>query len=61
MTVAVPATYNGKLDGVCGNGDGNSDNDLTTADGLDVRNDANAFNLVGDSYVVPDPEQPDLS
>lgn len=61
ITVSVPSTYNGKMIGLCGNGDGDPDNDLTSADGVDVRGQANAFNLVGDSYVVPDPEQPNMA
>jgi zonadhesin len=56
-SVTVPVQFAGLLQGICGNYDGNPGNDLTTADGVDVRVQPNAANLVGDSYVVSDPEE----
>ena len=60
ITVNVPTTlYVGEMCGMCGNNDNNAENDLTMANGTYVGYLPNAGNLVGDSYVVPDPAQID--
>jgi von Willebrand factor type D domain len=61
ITVSVPDVYAGKMTGISGNNDEDPNNDLILANGTDVSNSTNAFNLVGDSYLVPDREQPDIT
>ena len=57
-SVFVPNTYRSQLTGLCGNCDGNVDNDWTTMDGQDIRNDGNRYNILGNSYQVNDPKDP---
>jgi hypothetical protein len=61
IIVNVPAEYNGKMCGLCGNNDNNPNNDLTLANGTFVGNFENGANLFGDSYLVDDPENTDAS
>jgi hypothetical protein len=58
VNVYVPSTYHSNMYGFCGNNDGNSGNDLTLANGTYVGNKQNAVNLVGDSFVTYDSEDP---
>lgn len=56
LTVSIPRTlYSGRVNGLCGNSDGNTTNDWTKSDGTDVSGQPLAANLLGDSFVVPDP------
>jgi len=57
--VFVPQSYGHLMCGVCGNFNGNSLDDYTTASGTDASHDPNPGKSVGDSYIVPDVEQPD--
>ena len=59
ITVSVPPQYRNLMCGMCGNYDGNPNNDLALANGTHVDGNSNAANLVGDSFVVTDTEQPD--
>jgi hypothetical protein len=57
LSVSIPKTeYSGVVFGLCGNNDNNTDNDWTTSMGVNVRDQPLAGNLLGDSFVVPDPE-----
>jgi von Willebrand factor type D domain len=56
VNVYVPAAYS--MQGFCGNNDGIASNDLTLANGTYVGGLPGAPNLVGDSYIVYDPEDP---
>jgi von Willebrand factor type D domain len=58
LSVSIPKTvYRGAVSGLCGNNDGNSDNDWTTSLGVHVSGQPLADNLLGDSFIVPDPEE----
>ena len=46
-TVRVPK---GMMTGLCGNNDGNPDNDLTTKEGEDVSGIENGYAIFGDSW-----------
>jgi len=52
VSVLVPPSYNSLLTGLCGNYDGNSTNDWTTADGTYVGDNVNKTDLLGDSFIV---------
>ena len=58
VKVYVPGSENNGVTGLCGNNDGNAENDLTLANGTYVGGLPNAVNLVGDSYIVYDDENP---
>lgn len=60
ISVSVPPVYKNLTCGMCGNYDDNPSNDLRLANGTDVGSNSNAGNLVGDSFVVADAEQPDM-
>lgn len=55
VTVSVPSSYKTKLCGLCGNYDGDSNNDLRTADGRDVSSDDlyTRGALIATSYLLP--------
>lgn len=56
--VYIPTTmYQGQMCGLCGNNDNIPSNDMTLANGTYVGQLVNAGNLVGDSYVIPDPQR----
>jgi von Willebrand factor type D domain len=58
ICVNVPtALYIGGMCGMCGNNDNNANNDVTMSNGTYVGFLPNASNLLGDSYVIVDPEQ----
>lgn len=60
LTVSIPKTeYRGVVFGLCGNNDNDTDNDWTTSLGVSVRGQPLADNLLGDSFVVPDPDVTD--
>jgi len=61
IKVIIPGHYNGKMCGLCGDSDGNPNNDLTTSNGTYVGDEPNGANIFGDSWVVEDPEQTDTS
>jgi hypothetical protein len=61
VAVYVPSIYFGKMCGLCGNNDGNPNNDFTLANGTYIGDQPLAANIFGDSFVVDDPEQPDKS
>ena len=61
IAVSIPPQYANLMCGMCGNDDGNPDNDLVMENGTDVDGNSNAGNLVGDSFGVVDPEQTDTS
>ena len=54
-TVRVPE---GHMTGLCGNNDGNPDNDLVTKEGVDVSQDPSGHSLFGNSWAVYDNENP---
>ena len=59
--VYVPRTlYRNLTSGLCGNNDGDANNDWTLQNGTDVRGKVHAPNLLGDSFVVQDLESTDL-
>ena len=51
VTVKVPKSYAGRLDGLCGECDGKQ-NDLKTDDGADVSNDPVKYSKISESFVV---------
>ena len=58
VLVKIPATYDNKVQGLCGNYDGNMANDLTTSYGEDVSGDEDKYNKVGNSWFVVDDTDP---
>jgi len=57
LTVVMPrAPYAGLVWGLCGNNDGDEDNDWTTAYGTDVSRVDDRESLLGDSFIVVDSE-----
>jgi hypothetical protein len=48
--IDLPPEYKNRVEGICGDADGNPDNDLTTKEGVDVRYEPNKYTLVGDSW-----------
>ena len=50
--VQIPDKFRGKVYGLCGDADGNTENDLTTKDGSDMTGLDNMYTSVGDSYRV---------
>ena len=56
MVVKVPKSFAGKMAGLCGNADGNADNDWRTSSGTNVKNQPNKYSLIGNSWQVEDQE-----
>ena len=56
--ITLPGSMEGQVYGFCGNFDKNLLDDATTANGTFVRNSEDPGSLIGDSYVVPDAEEP---
>ena len=52
MTVRISSNYGGQVEGMFGDADGDRNNDYTTRQGRDVRNEQNKENLVGMSWKV---------
>ena len=59
VLIYLPPQYANNMTGLCGSNDNNATNDWTTANGTFVGDDPDAANLVGDSYIIDDPEFPD--
>ena len=59
--VFVPQSYSGLMCGVCGNFNGNPLDDYTTASGHDATHDPNPGAAVGDSFIIPDADQPNTT
>lgn len=55
--VGVASRYRNKTEGMCGNLDGNKDNDMSTREGVKTSDPAQ----VGDSYLVPNENESDVS
>ena len=56
VSVAVPKTYSDSITGLCGNCNGDKNDDYRTKDGKDKRKDKDKYSSIGDSYLVKDPE-----
>ena len=56
MVVKVPKSFAGKMAGLCGNSDGNADNDWRTSSGTIVKDLPNKYSLIGNSWQVEDQE-----
>ena len=56
VSVVVPGKYRNAMTGLCGNCNGDRNDDFKTKDGKDKRSDKNRYSLIGDSYSVADPE-----
>ena len=56
--IKIPASLRNMMEGLCGNNNGDPDDDLVTSAGEDVSGDPASFSLVGNSWQVADPEVP---
>ena len=56
--VKVPDSFADKMAGLCGNADGDPENDWRTRNGTDVKGRPNSYSLIGNSWQVDDPEDP---
>ena len=54
--VVRPPSFAGKMAGLCGNADGDAENDWRTSNGTDVKGLPNKYSLIGNSWQVEDPE-----
>ncbi len=54
--VKAPKAFAGKMAGMCGDADGDADNDWTSSDGTDLSNTQNKYSLLGNSWQVADPD-----
>jgi len=54
--VIPPPSFAGKMAGLCGNADGDLENDWRTSNGTDVKGLPDKFSLIGNSWQVEDPE-----
>jgi len=61
INVHVPAEYNDTLCGLCGDNDGNPNDDMTTPNGTYVGDLPNGAKIFGDSWIVDDPEEQNTS
>ncbi|KAI0235586.1 Zonadhesin [Lamellibrachia satsuma] len=55
--VKAPPSFAGKMAGLCGNADGNADNDWRTSNGTNVKDLPNKYSLIGNSWQVEDQEE----
>ena len=58
-SVKIPPSLNSKMGGICADANNDPGNDLRTKDGSDVSASPYKFSLVGNSWQVDDPEQPE--
>lgn len=58
-SVLAPQEFKGKYIGLCGDCNGDPNNDYRTKGGQDVSQDKNRYNLIGDSYAVPSVDEDD--
>ena len=56
--IKLPPQYAGTNQGMCGNADGNRENDLMTKEGVDVSGEENRYSLVGESWKYFDVNNP---
>ncbi|KAK3093998.1 hypothetical protein FSP39_022729 [Pinctada imbricata] len=54
VSVIVPGKYRNAMEGLCGNCNGDKNDDFRTKEGKDVKKDKNRYSLVGDSFAVID-------
>lgn len=54
VRISTDERWTGKTTGLCGNNDGNKNNDYTLLDGTDVRGEKNKLALMGESFMVLD-------
>ncbi|XP_064598027.1 zonadhesin-like [Liolophura sinensis] len=55
VTVKIPKQWGAnKMNGICGSCNGNSKDDFMTLEGVNVARNGNKYNLIGNSYRVPD-------
>ena len=55
ISAIIPrAKYGGHMEGICGNCDGNKNNDYRTKTGVDVSKHKNKYYEIGNSYLVND-------
>ena len=54
VSVVVPGRYKNRMEGICGNCNGDITDDFTMKNGTDVRNRNDRYSRVGDSFAVPD-------
>ena len=59
--LSVPPVYKNSTCGLCGDYDGDANDDLRMANGTSVAGNPLAGNLIGDSYVVPDAQNQNMS
>ncbi|KAI0240831.1 Zonadhesin [Lamellibrachia satsuma] len=56
IVVKIPESFAGKMAGLCGNADGNADNDWRTSNGTNMKDLPNKYSLIGNSWQVEDQE-----
>ncbi|KAI0218729.1 hypothetical protein LSAT2_029598, partial [Lamellibrachia satsuma] len=56
--IKIPSAYESKMTGICGDADGNANNDLVTKEGVDVSSSPYKYDLVCNSFQVDDPDDP---
>jgi von Willebrand factor type D domain len=60
VVIQVPDDYQSLTHGLCGNNNGNADDDFTLSNGTYVGNLTDPGSYIGNSYVVPDGNDTDL-
>ena len=58
VEVCVSRDFASRMTGMCGNFDGDTDNDLVTSSGTSVDNKWWGHNSMGDSWKIRDPTEP---
>ena len=56
--VKMPTTFSNMTDGLCGNNNGDAEDDLVTKDGVDVTGTAGSYSVFANSFLVEDAENP---